>query len=168
MYSYVTDELPKVIAATFAGKLDGGKKAISGHSMGGHGALTIALKNPGAYTSVSAFSPICHPTTCPWGTKVFTGYLGSVDAGKAHDAVELIKGYGGPPLKLLVDQGAADNFLTGDVNQLKPNSLVEACAASGGKVSCEMRMQEGYDHSYFFISTFIEDHINHHADALLA
>lgn len=105
MYSYVTDELPKVIEATFAGKLDGGKKAISGHSMGGHGALTIALKNPGVYTSVSAFSPICHPTTCPWGTKAFSGYLGSVDAGKAHDAVELIKGYGGPPLKLLVDQG---------------------------------------------------------------
>jgi len=166
MYSYVTEELPALVASTFAGKVDADKKSISGHSMGGHGALTIGLKNPAAYSSISAFSPICAPTLCPWGTKAFTGYLGSVDAGKAHDACELVKAYDGPPLRLLVDQGAADNFLTGDVNQLQPDALVEACAGSNGKVSLEMRMQEGYDHSYFFISTFIEDHVHYHADAL--
>jgi S-formylglutathione hydrolase len=166
MYSYVTDELPRVVESTFAGKLLGGAKAIFGHSMGGHGALTIALKNPGMYASVSAFAPICHPTNCPWGAKAFEGYLGSIDAGKAHDACELIKGYDGPPLHFFVDQGGADNFLTGDVNQLQPDALVAACGASGGKVTCDVRMQEGYDHSYFFISSFIDDHINFHAEAL--
>ena len=166
MYSYVTEELPALVEATFADKLVAGKKSIFGHSMGGHGALTIGIKNPKAYSSISAFSPICHPTNCPWGTKAFTGYLGGVEAGKAHDACELIKTYDGPPLELLVDQGAADNFLVGDVNQLQPDALVAACANSGGKVKCELRMQEGYDHSYFFISTFVEDHINYHASAL--
>ena len=105
-------------------------------------------------------------TNCPWGVKAFTGYLGDVAAGEAHDAALLTKSYAGPPLKFLVDQGASDNFLTGDTNQLQPTALVEACAASGGKVSVDMRMQEGYDHSYFFISSFIDDHINFHADAL--
>ncbi len=166
MYSYVTEELPALVESTFAGKVIAGKKSISGHSMGGHGALTLGLKNPTSYSSISAFSPICHPTNCPWGTKAFTGYLGSIEAGKAHDACELVKGYSGPPLKLLVDQGAADNFLTGEVNQLQPDALVAACAASGAKVTVDMRMQEGYDHSYYFISTFIDDHINFHADAL--
>ena len=115
---------------------------------------------------MSAFAPICHPTNCPWGTKAFDGYLGSVDAGKAHDAVLLIKSYKGRAMKLLVDQGTKDNFLTGDVDQLQPTALEAACAASAGKVSLELRMQEGYDHSYNFISTFIADHINYHADAL--
>jgi len=163
MYSYVTSELPSVVAATFPDELSG-KKAISGHSMGGHGALTLYLKNPGMYASVSAFSPICHPTNCPWGVKAFTGYLGSTDAGKPHDAVELINAYDGAPFPILVDQGAADNFLVGDVNQLQPEALKAACAAKG--LPLDMRMQEGYDHSYFFISSFIDDHINFHADAL--
>ena len=118
MYSYVTQELPALVESMFDGKLIAGKKSISGHSMGGHGALTCALKDPASYTSVSAFSPICNPTTCPWGIKAFTGYLGSVEAGLPHDACELIKKYDGPPMKLLVDQGTADNFLTGDVNQV--------------------------------------------------
>ena len=98
------------------------------------------------------------------GKKAFEGYLGSVDAGKAHDAVELINGYAGAPFPLLVDQGAADNFLTGDVNQLQPAKLEEACKAKG--IDLTLRMQPGYDHSYFFISSFIEDHVNFHADAL--
>jgi len=165
MYSYITSELPSLVEGTFKGKLTG-KKSISGHSMGGHGALTLALKNPGVFASVSAFSPICHPTNCPWGQKAFTGYLGSVAAGEAHDATLLIKGYTGPTLKVLVDQGAADNFLVGETNQLQPDALNGACAASGGKVEVNIRMQEGYDHSYFFISSFIADHINYHADAL--
>ena len=104
METYVASELPALVEETFAGKIKPGVKSISGHSMGGHGALTLALKQPGAYSSVSAFSPICHPTECPWGQKAFGGYLGSVEAGKAHDACELIKAYDGPPLKLLVDQ----------------------------------------------------------------
>lgn len=166
MYTYVTSELPAVVEAAFGGKILAGKKSISGHSMGGHGALTLALKNPGVYSSVSAFAPISNPTNCPWGVKAFTGYLGSVEAGQAHDASLLCKSYAGPPLKFLVDQGAADNFLTGDVNQLQPDALKAACASSGGKISLDLRMQEGYDHSYFFISSFIDDHINHHADAL--
>ena len=166
MYSYVNAELPALVESTFADRILGGSKSISGHSMGGHGAITLALKNPGTYTSVSAFSPITHPTRCPWGTKAFSGYLGSVEAGAAHDASLLCKSYVGPPMKILVDQGAADNFLIGDVNQLQPDALKEACAASGGKISLDLRMQEGYDHSYFFISSFIDEHINYHADAL--
>ena len=166
MCTYVSSELPALIEATFAGKILAGKKSISGHSMGGHGALTLALKQPTAYASVSAFSPICHPTNCPWGNKAFSGYLGSVSAGEAHDATLLTKAHTGPPLKFLVDQGASDNFLTGDVDQLQPNALRDACAGTGGKVSVDLRMREGYDHSYFFISSFIEEHINYHADAL--
>ena len=165
MYSYVTAELPALVQAHFKSKVSAAK-SICGHSMGGHGALTLFLKNPGAYAAVSAFAPICNPTKVPWGTKAFEGYLGSVDAGAAHDACELLKGYSGPPFSLLVDQGAADNFLAGDTNQLQPEALKAACAAAG--VSLELRMQEGYDHSYYFISTFIADHIAYHAKALKA
>jgi len=166
MYSYVTAELPKILETTLGEKLTD-KKSIFGHSMGGHGALTLFLKNPGMYTSVSAFAPICNPTKCPWGTKAFSGYLGSVEAGKAHDAVELINGLHAPPAgTILVDQGTADNFLTGEVNQLNPAALKEACEAKG--VQLNLRMQDGYDHSYFFMSSFIDDHINFHADALAA
>ena len=163
MYSYVTAELPALVQAHFKEKVSAAK-SICGHSMGGHGALTLFLKNPGAYAAVSAFAPICNPTKVPWGTKAFEGYLGSVDAGAAHDACELLKGYSGPKFSPLVDQGAADNFLTGDTNQLQPEALKAACAAAG--VSLELRMQEGYDHSYYFISTFIADHIAYHAAAL--
>jgi S-formylglutathione hydrolase len=165
MYTYVTSELPALVASTFDGKVSA-SKAISGHSMGGHGAITLALKNPGAYASVSAFSPICHPTNCPWGTKAFEGYLGSVEAGEAHDATLLVQKYTGPPVKLLVDQGSADNFLVGDVNQLQPDALQAACLASKGTVELTYRLQGGYDHSYYFISSFIADHIHYHADAM--
>jgi len=169
MYTYVTSELPAVIAATLDGKVDSSKCSIFGHSMGGHGALTLALKNPGKYASVSAFAPICNPSNpeCPWGAKAFSGYLGSQEAGKPHDASLLAKEYAGPPMNLLVDQGTADNFLTGPVNQLLPTSLEAACK-DNPKISLTLRMQEGYDHSYFFMSSFMDDHINHHADALLA
>ena len=149
MYTYCTEELPALVQGTFAGKLSA-KKAISGHSMGGHGALTMFLKSPGAYTSVSAFSPICNPTKVPWGAKAFGGYLGSVEAGLAHDAVELIGGHTGGAFPLLVDQGTADNFLTGDTNQLQPAALQAACDAKGLPIS--LRMQEGASHLHLVIS----------------
>ncbi|KAK0062078.1 S-formylglutathione hydrolase isoform X3 [Biomphalaria pfeifferi] len=161
MYSYVTIELIDVINENFPTIPD--RKGIFGHSMGGHGALICALKNPGLYRSVSAFAPIAHPTKCAWGKKCFTGYLGPADhVWREYDATELVKSYNGPPLDILVDQGASDEFLK--EGQLLPERLMESCAES--KMPCIMRMQEGYDHSYYFISTFIEDHINHHAKHL--
>ncbi|CEM00666.1 unnamed protein product [Vitrella brassicaformis CCMP3155] len=161
MYDYIVSELPALVNGNFPVKPD--KVAIMGHSMGGHGALTIALKNPDKYKSASAFSPICNPINCPWGQKAFKGYLGDdTDAWKMYDAVELVKGYSGPDLHLLVDQGDADEFLQ---EQLKPEALQAACLATKG-LSLTLRMQEGYDHSYFFISTFIDDHIQHHAHHL--
>jgi len=164
METYVTQELPAVLKATFGASLMHVKSSIFGHSMGGHGAMSLFLKHPGTYVSVSAFSPICHPTAVPWGKKAFVGYLGSVEAGKAHDTCELLAGFKGK-FELLVDQGTADNFLIGDVNQLQPEALKVACEGAGVKLT--LRMQDGYDHSYCFISTFIEDHINYHADILL-
>ncbi|XP_076062759.1 S-formylglutathione hydrolase isoform X3 [Oratosquilla oratoria] len=162
MYSYITKELPQLIAANFNVVPD--KMSIMGHSMGGHGALVCALKNPGMYQSVSAFSPICNPTNCPWGIKAFSGYLGTEnkDAWKEYDACELVKNYKGTPLQILVDQGKADNFLT--QGQLLPDKLVNACAQAGMPIV--MRMQEDYDHSYYFIATFMGDHIDHHAKYL--
>jgi S-formylglutathione hydrolase len=166
MYSYVTKELPALVDRIFDEEISS-KKSISGHSMGGHGALTIALRSEvGEWTSSSAFAPICHPTNCLWGQKAFNGYLGSVAAGEAHDAALLARSYTGPPLKFLVDQGTADDFLTGDTDQLQPGSLVEACKASGGRVELDLRLRDGYDHSYNFISSFIDEHIDFHADAL--
>eukprot|EP00941_MAST-03F_sp_MAST-3F-sp1_P001730 g1730.t1 len=158
MYTYVTSELPTLIEAEFPVS---SIRSVTGHSMGGHGALICALKNPGMYRSVSAFAPICNPTKCPWGEKAFTGYLGSVEAGVEYDACELLKNYSGPELHLLVDQGTSDDFME---KQLKPEALKAACAEAG--VSLDLRLQEGYDHSYFFISTFMEDHINHHSKYL--
>jgi len=163
MYSYVKAELPEVVAAAYPGKLLPAA-SICGHSMGGHGALTLFLKNPGMYRSVSAFAPICNPTAVPWGDKAFKGYLGSVEAGAAHDATELMRQYSGPPFKILIDQGAADNFLSGEVNQLRPDTFAAVCNERG--VELELRMQEGYDHSYYFISSFIADHLAFHAAAL--
>ncbi len=157
MYSYVAKELPEVIAATF--QVDRSRCGIFGHSMGGHGALTIALKNPRAYKSASAFSPICSPMRCPWGEKALGGYLGPDRAAwRAYDATALLeeRGWHGPPL--LVDQGTKDPFLD---TQLKPHLLKEACERHG--VALDLRMQDGYDHSYFFIATFIEDHLRFHA-----
>jgi S-formylglutathione hydrolase len=164
MYSWITRELAALVEANFP--VDPRRQGIFGHSMGGHGALTIAVKNPGRYRSVSAFAPICAPMQCPWGEKAFSGYLGGDrEAWRQYDASELIRALptadGRPPL--LVDQGLADAFLE---KQLLPARLEEACAASGYPLT--LRRHPGYDHGYYFISTFIEDHLRHHGRALLA
>ena len=159
MYSYVTRELPDLVFARFAG--DNSRQGIFGHSMGGHGALVCAGCNPETYRSVSAFSPICSPTRCPWGTKALSGYLGSdKTAWQQYDACTLIDS-GARAEKILVDQGTADPFLD---EQLQPHLLTEVCAAAG--IPLELRMQDGYDHSYFFIATFVGDHIAWHARTL--
>jgi S-formylglutathione hydrolase len=158
MYTYVSEELPALIERHFPVTE---RRAISGHSMGGHGALICALKNPGRYRSVSAFAPISNPSRCPWGEKAFSGYLGSDREGwKAWDSCELIA-TARERLPILVDQGDADQFLQ---QQLKPEALEAACAAAGHPL--ELRIRPGYDHSYFFIASFIEDHLRHHARAL--
>ena len=160
MYDYVVDELPRVLAASDL-PLNVERSSIMGHSMGGHGALTIALKNPGKYKSVSAFAPICAPLQCPWGEKALGNYLGpDRDQWRDYDACELIA-EAAERLPILVDQGQADSFLK---EQLKPELLEKACDAA--KHPLTLRMQPGYDHSYFFIATFIVDHIRHHARAL--
>jgi len=158
MYDYIVDELPAWVEAD---PMASDRRAISGHSMGGHGALTIALKNPGRYRSVSAFSPIVAPTQVPWGQKAFAAYLGDDrETWKAWDTVELVR-QAREQLPLLVDQGDADEFLQG---QLKPELLQAAAAEAGHPLT--LRMQPGYDHSYYFIASFIGDHIAHHAAAL--
>lgn len=157
MYSYITQELATAIVGTFP--VDPTRMGIFGHSMGGHGALTIALKNPGQYKSVSAFAPIASPMRCPWGQKALGGYLGTDRARwREYDATALIedRGWTGPPI--MVDQGTKDQFLE---SQLKPKLLQEACQRSGAGL--DLRLREGYDHSYFFIATFIEDHLRFHA-----
>ena len=160
MYDYIVDELPAWVEAD---PMASDRRAISGHSMGGHGALTIALKNPGRYRSVSAFSPIVAPTQVPWGQKAFAAYLGDDrEAWKAWDTVELIR-QAREQLPLLVDQGDADEFLQG---QLKPELLQAAAAEAGHPLT--LRLQPGYDHSYYFIASVIGDHIAHHAAALKA
>lgn len=162
MYDYVTKELPAVLKASDL-PIDTGNCSIMGHSMGGHGALTIALKNPGKYRAVSAFSPICSPMNCPWGEKALGNYVGPDKAAWIqYDASALIP-MAKERLHILVDQGQEDGFLN---NQLKPELLQAACLAA--KHPLTLRMHAGYDHSYFFIATFIADHIAHHADALYA
>ncbi|MDV7104683.1 S-formylglutathione hydrolase [Vibrio sp. TH_r3] len=158
MYDYITQELPQLIENTFPVS---SIKSISGHSMGGHGALTIGLKNPDLYRSISAFSPICHPSACPWGQKAFNAYLGSNrQAWKQYDATELLNSaYSALPI--LVDQGEADNFL---IEQLQPEFLIEA--ANKHQTQLQLRMQPGYDHSYFFIASFIDDHLAFHSTYL--
>ena len=159
MYSYITDELPALINGEFP--VDSQRASISGHSMGGHGALTIALKNPGQYKSVSAFSPIVSPLSCPWGDKVLSNYLGDDrEIWAQYDSVELVKS-ATEHLPVLVDQGDSDNFL---VEQLKTELLISA--AGKADYPMQIRMQPNYDHSYFFIATFIGDHIAFHARAL--
>ncbi len=159
MYSYITRDLPAAIEARFPADL--GRQGIFGHSMGGHGALTIHLKNPDTYRSVSAFAPIGAPTRCPWGVKAFTSYLGEDrEAWRRHDASELIRARPSKA-KLLIDQGSADQFMD---EQLKPELLAAACETAGQRI--ELRMQPGYDHSYFFIQSFMEDHLRHHAEVL--
>jgi len=160
MYSYVTKELPGVVANSFPADMD--RQGITGHSMGGHGALTIWLKNRATYKSVSAFAPIVSPLNCPWGEKALTGYLGSDRAAWAeYDACALIAKHGAGDAEVLIDQGLADNFLEG---QLKPELFEAACEKAGQKLV--LRRHPGYDHSYFFISTFMEDHLRHHAAVL--
>ncbi|GBG72820.1 hypothetical protein CBR_g12387 [Chara braunii] len=165
MYDYVTKELPQVLAANFP-NLDTSRASIMGHSMGGHGALTIALKNPLKYKCVSAFAPICHPINCAWGQKAFTGYLGAEDKSKweEYDATVLVERYNGPKMDVLIDQGGNDQFLKD--NQLQPEAFVEA--SKKNNVAVTLRIQEGYDHSYYFIATFIEDHLKRHARALFS
>ncbi len=158
MYDYIVDELPEWVQANLPAS---DVHSISGHSMGGHGALTIALKNPGRYRSVSAFSPIVAPSQVPWGQKAFTAYLGEDPAAWAqYDATALVA-EAKERLPLLVDQGGADEFLD---NQLRPQLLQAACDAAGHPL--ELRIQPGYDHSYYFISSFIGEHIAHHAKAM--
>ncbi|HEX9947832.1 MAG TPA: S-formylglutathione hydrolase, partial [Allosphingosinicella sp.] len=159
MYSYATAELPDLVAAHFPADMS--RQAITGHSMGGHGALTLALRNPGRYRSVSAFAPIVAPKEVPWGEKALGGYLGTDRAAwRAHDAVALIEDGARLP-EILVDQGGADSFLD---RELKPERLEAACREAG--IPLTLRMQEGYDHSYFFISTFMEDHLRWHWERL--
>ena len=158
MHDYVVDELPALVDAHFPTTT---ARGISGHSMGGHGALVLALRNPGRYRSVSAFSPIVAPSRVPWGEKAFTAYLGDDrDAWKGWDACELVRD-AGQRVELLVDQGDADEFLE---EQLRPELLREACGVAGQSV--QLRMQPGYDHSYYFIASFIGEHLAHHARAL--
>jgi S-formylglutathione hydrolase len=158
MWDYVAEELPALLGKEFAVDLE--RQAITGHSMGGHGALTLAMQLPGRYRSVSAFSPICNPMASDWGRKQLTGYLGADESKwSAHDASVLMcdKGFDGP---LLVDTGTSDQFL----DLLRPETLAEAAAKR--RQQATLRMQPGYDHSYFFISSFMEDHITFHAEAL--
>ena len=159
MWSYVTDELPALIAAAFPVDMDA--QAITGHSMGGHGALTIGLSHPQRFRSVSAFAPIAAPSQVPWGEKALGGYLGPDRAGwRKHDAVALIEDGARVP-ELLVDQGDADPFLA---EQLRPELLQDACAAAA--IDLTLRIQPGYDHSYNFISTFMAEHLAWHAERL--
>jgi len=159
MESYVAHELPGVIAANFGWRRDA--LGLFGHSMGGHGALTLALRHPGLARSVSAFAPVAAPTQCPWGVKAFTNYLGE-DAATwaAHDATELVKSGARAP-SLLVDQGLGDRFLA---EQLHVDRFETACRDAGQSLT--LRRHAGYDHGYFFIASFIEDHLRFHADAL--
>lgn len=160
MRAYIEDELPQVLAGAFP-MADMDRLGITGHSMGGHGALTIALRKPARYRSVSAFSPIVSPINCPWGEKALTGYLGPDKASwREYDACALIEDGARLP-DLLVDQGEGDNFLEG---QLKTHLLAEAVSKAG--MSATIRMQPGYDHSYYFISTFMAEHVAWHAERL--
>jgi S-formylglutathione hydrolase len=161
MYSYVTRELRALVEAEFP--IDAERRGIMGHSMGGHGALVIALREAGEYGSVSALAPIVAPASVPWGHKAFAGYLGSDrEAWKAYDATELLKGGARFAGELLVDQGTADKFLE---RELHPERLHAACMDAGQALS--LRMRDGHDHSYYFIATFIEEHLRHHAKALV-
>lgn len=164
MYSYLTHELPGLIKEHFPVDLQ--RQGIMGHSMGGHGALTVGLKNLDVYQSISAFAPICSPMNCPWGTKALGNYLGADKTKwREYDACELVRGVdvaNGVP-KILIDQGLADQFLE---QQLHPHLFEAACAAAGYPL--QLRRHAGYDHGYYFIATFMEDHLRHHAAILLA
>ena len=155
MYSYVTAELPEIVAANFPAEM--ARQSIMGHSMGGHGALTVALKNPDRFRAVSAFAPIVAPGQVPWGEKALAGYLGEDrSTWRRYDSVALIED-GARVSEILVDQGSEDSFLQ---RELRPQLLEEACGAAG--IDLTLRIQAGYDHSYYFISTFMEDHLRWH------
>lgn len=159
MWTYVTEELPALVGAEFP--VDMGRQGITGHSMGGHGALTVALRNPERFRSVSAFAPIVAPSQVPWGQKALAGYLGADPSGwRKHDAVALIADGARVP-ELLVDVGEADQFLE---QELRPELLESACVDGG--ISLTLRRHAGYDHSYYFISTFMADHLRWHAQRL--
>lgn len=155
MYDYIVSELPQLIEAELPLS---DKRAISGHSMGGHGALVIGLRNPQRYSSMSAFSPICNPVNCPWGIKAFSGYLGDDKSQWQQYDASVLLAAAQAPLPLLVDQGTADNFYP---EQLRTESLIAAAKQSDAKA--DIRMQDGYDHSYYFIASFIEQHLQFHA-----
>ena len=157
MESYILSDLTDLLFAEFP--VDPERQAITGHSMGGHGAITLAAKTPDRFRSVSAFAPICNPTASDWGRKQFTAYLGSVEVGAAHDATCLVR-EGALDVPLLIDTGTDDQF--GDL--LKTEALAEALAAR--RAEATLRLQKGYDHSYFFVSTFMADHVDFHAEAL--
>lgn len=166
MESYITSELPRALFSSFP-ELDSSRVSISGHSMGGHGALTLFLKHPGMYKSVSAFAPITNPVNCPWGQKAFTGYFGEDrEEWKRHDASELVKGWKTGTFEALIDVGTGDNFYK--QGQLLPENFEKAVKESGNEKGVVLRYQDGYDHSYYFISTFSTDHINHAAKYLFA
>lgn len=158
METYITQELQGIMKSCLG--VDTDNQGIFGHSMGGHGALTLGFKHPGLYKSISAFAPICSPTYAPWGAKAFSGYIGTDHSEwKQHDAVELIRVMDKNHYKpILVDQGLSDEFLN---EQLKPNLLEQVCADTGYPLT--LRYRQGYDHSYYFMNTFMEDHVNHHA-----
>jgi len=159
MYDYVVEELPDLVAGELP--VDASRVGLSGHSMGGHGALTIALKNPGRFSAVTAFAPICSPMNCPWGEKALASYLGEArDSWRAYDASVLIQ-TAQERLPVLVDQGEADEFL---VEQLQTERLMRACTEAGYPMN--VRMQPGYDHSYFFIASFIGEHLAFHSEYL--
>ncbi|WP_044873789.1 S-formylglutathione hydrolase [Pseudomonas sp. LFM046] len=160
MHDYVVHELPALIEANFPVS---GKRGISGHSMGGHGALVCALRNPGRYQSLSAFAPISNPMACPWGEKAFSRYLGEDRSRWREWDASVLLAEASERLPILVDQGDRDDFLA---NQLKPEALQAAAKAAGHPLT--LRLQPGYDHSYYFISSFIGDHLKHHAEALKA
>jgi S-formylglutathione hydrolase len=162
MESYLLQELIDGVSAEFG--LDGERLGLFGHSMGGHGALTLALRHPGRFASVSAFAPICAPTRCPWGHKAFTGYLGQDESSwPAHDASALMAAQTAAPYPagILIDQGLADKFLP---EQLHPEAFEAACAAVGQPLT--LRRHAGYDHGYYFIASFVDEHLRHHAAAL--
>ena len=165
MYDYVTEELPDVVFAEFPG--DRSRQGIFGHSMGGHGALTIGLRNPEMYGSISAFAPICNPINSPWGRMAFGNYLGNADdkegSWRQYDGTELVKSLGDKPPRreILIDQGLSDQFLD---EQLHPHLFEAACREQG--VELQLDRHEGYDHGYYFIATFMERHLRFHADAL--
>ena len=168
MYSYITQELPKVVFGEFL-QIDPSRVSISGHSMGGHGALSLYLKNPGMYKSCSAFAPIANPLKCPWGEKAFKGYFGEADwqkKGAEYDSTELIKSWKGKDLDLLIDVGTGDNFYK--QGQLLPENFAAAAKEAGLDSGVNIRMQPDYDHSYFTMASFADDHVQHAVKHLFA